>query len=106
MICVFLIFFIGTNLTFIPLHLAGIQGIPRKIIDYPDQFTFFHILGSIGSLITFLGLLVFNFILLERVIIFRSISGNFYNFRRPSYSLRVSPIPDSFSEEVLNSTLH
>nr|QXT44849.1 cytochrome c oxidase subunit 1 [Crassicauda sp. Ningbo-2019] len=106
MMSVFFLFFVGTNLTFMPLHLAGMQGMPRKIMDYPDQYSFFQFLSSIGSYITFIGLLIFNFMLFECVYTLRSLSSSYYNFNSVCYSLNIPPMPDSFSEESLNSSLH
>ncbi|VDK51644.1 unnamed protein product, partial [Gongylonema pulchrum] len=61
-IAVFFCFFIGTNLTFFPIHLAGIQGIPRKILDYPDSYS---VISSIGSVVSFIGFILFNYLLVE-----------------------------------------
>ncbi len=51
--------FIGVNLTFFPMHLLGMGGMPRRIPDYPDAFERLNMISSLGSNITFIGTLVF-----------------------------------------------
>jgi cytochrome c oxidase subunit 1 len=61
----FWIFFIGTNVLFFPQHFLGLQGMPRRIIDYPDAFAFWNKVSSLGYVIMATSMVVFILVLLE-----------------------------------------
>jgi cytochrome c oxidase subunit I len=46
----FVLMFVGFNLTFFPMHMLGIQGMPRRIADYADpSWTGWNLLATVGG---------------------------------------------------------
>jgi len=51
--------FIFFNITFAPMHLIGVQGMPRRVYDYADQFATWNMIISIASFALGLSSLIF-----------------------------------------------
>jgi cytochrome c oxidase subunit 1 len=95
----FFLIFVGVNLTFIPQHFLGLNGIPRRYRDYPDFHLSWNILSSFGSLVRLLSLFLLVFLLLEsflskRVVLFR-------NRKEIEWFLAYPPKAHTYEQEVL-----
>ena len=54
--------FISVNFVFFPQHFLGLQGMPRRYIDYPAEFAGWNFVSSLGSYGSGLGVLVFLYV--------------------------------------------
>jgi cytochrome c oxidase subunit 1 len=61
------VFFIGVNLTFMPMHFLGLAGMPRRIPDYPDAFIGWNMVASFGSVISLFSAFLFLYILFDQL---------------------------------------
>jgi len=50
--------FVGFNLLYFPLFIAGYEGMPRRYADYVPEFTIYHRLSTIGSWVLIAGVLL------------------------------------------------
>jgi cytochrome c oxidase subunit 1 len=58
-------FFISVNLTFFPMHFLGLAGMPRRIPDYPDAFTGWNQVCSVGAFASFFATMLFFYIVYD-----------------------------------------
>lgn len=55
----FWLMFIGSNVLFFPQHFLGLQGMPRRYVDYAEGFATWHWWSSVGYAITLAATLAF-----------------------------------------------
>jgi heme/copper-type cytochrome/quinol oxidase subunit 1 len=62
--------FVGVNLCFFPMHFLGLAGMPRRIPDYPDSYSQWNTIATLGSFITMMSTLFFVYV------VFATLSSN------------------------------
>nr|AAS77035.1 cytochrome oxidase subunit I [Aleurochiton aceris] len=69
----FYIMFLGVNLTFFPQHFLGLSGMPRRYSDYGDCYMLWNKVSSIGSLLSFISILGFLYVVVDSFILARPV---------------------------------
>ena len=72
----FWLMFVGVNVVFFPQHFLGLQGMPRRYVDYPEAFAFWNLVSSYGYVITVVGVAVFFLVLIEAAVRRRKAEAN------------------------------
>lgn len=95
--------FFGVNLTFFPQHFLGLNGIPRRYSDYPDSFTFWNVISSLGSIISTISTILFIYILWEGI----TSNRNIIQSQRTTSSIEwmnLSPTPNHTFNQTISIT--
>ncbi len=95
----FILTFIGTNLTFLPMHELGLKGMPRRVAMYDPQFQSINILCTIGAFVLGISILPF---LINAIWSWRNgpkASGNPWNAKTLEWTTDSPPIIENW--EVL-----
>ena len=74
----FWLFFVGVNLVFFPQHFLGMQGMPRRYVDYPVEFSMFNAISTYGAYVTLAGVIAFFVMLAEAFFVRRPAEANYW----------------------------
>jgi cytochrome c oxidase subunit I len=96
----FWLMLIGFNLTFFPMHILGLDGMPRRIYQYPGNmgWDFWNMVETIGSFVIALSILVFiiNVVVSSRRP--RTAGNDPWDARTLEWSIPSPPPPYNFEE--------
>jgi cytochrome c oxidase subunit I+III len=105
---VFALLFIGINLTFFPLHLTGLIGMPRRVYTYPEGlgWDFLNLLSSAGAFVAAAGVALFLLDVARRYrMTFSDEAGNIWHAGTlewlPSHTYNTRSMPFVTSREPL-----
>jgi heme/copper-type cytochrome/quinol oxidase subunit 1 len=65
---------IGMNVTFFPMHILGLEGMPRRVADYPASetgWTLLNVIITAGSIVLAISILVFAWNLVSSIFLRR-----------------------------------
>jgi cytochrome c oxidase subunit 1 len=97
----FWLMFVGVNLTFLPQHFLGLQGMPRRIPDYPDAYAGWHAVSSYGAYISAIGAVFFVWVVIHGLVWGRRAEANYWGEGATTLEWTVaSPPPFHTFEEL------
>jgi cytochrome c oxidase subunit 1 len=70
--------FIGVNLLFFPQHFLGLQGMPRRIPDYPDAFEGWNTISSYGAYTAGAATVFFMVVAVYTIFFGRKVEANYW----------------------------
>ncbi|WP_340314647.1 cytochrome c oxidase subunit I [Rhizorhabdus argentea] len=74
----FWLFFVGVNVLFFPMHFLGLDGMPRRIPDYPDAFAKWNALASHGYEIMAFSMIFFFINIFWSMFAGKKAEGNYW----------------------------
>jgi cytochrome c oxidase subunit I len=93
--------FIGVNLTFFPMHFLGLQGMPRRIPDYPEAFHGWNTIASYGAFMSYGSTIFFVFIALYTILWGKKVGANYWGKGATTLEWTVSSPPPFHTFETL-----
>ncbi|MES2988389.1 MAG: cytochrome c oxidase subunit I [Pseudomonadota bacterium] len=72
----FWVFFIGVNVMFFPMHFLGLQGMPRRVPDYPNNLAHWNQIATYGYMIMAASMLIFFWNVIQSLLAGKKAEGN------------------------------
>nr|ALE33695.1 cytochrome c oxidase subunit I [Acanthosaura lepidogaster] len=89
--------FSGVNITFFPQHMLGLAGMPRRYSDFPEAYSVWNSISSIGSTISLLGALMLMMIIWEALTMKRKLPLTQGDMKTQEWALGYPPKHHTFN---------
>ncbi|TCM13027.1 cytochrome c oxidase subunit I+III [Novosphingobium sp. PhB165] len=95
----FWLIFVGFNMTFFLMHLAGLLGMPRRIYTYPavENWTWLNLLSSLGGFIMTIGFALVVIDLIAQVRYGRRVRRDPWKAATLEWAMPIPPSPYAFA---------
>ena len=97
----FWIFFVGVNVLFFPMHFLGLQGMPRRIPDYPSEFAEYNALATHGYEIMAASMVIFFINVFWSLFAGKKAEGNYWGEGATTLEWTLSSPPPYHQFETL-----
>jgi len=97
----FWVFFIGVNLVFFPQHFLGLDGMPRRIPDYPAAFEMWNSVSTTGYYITMVSVAIWLLNVAYAYLAGRKAPGNYWGEGATTLEWTLSSPPPFHQYETL-----
>ena len=104
----FWIMFIGFNLAFFPMHIVGLEGMPRRVFTYPAELGVggWNLVITIGAFLFAFGLLIFFYNALRSLVVGESAGPNPWDAPTLEWSTSSPPPPQNFDVIPIIASRH
>jgi cytochrome c oxidase subunit 1 len=97
----FWVFFVGVNILFFPMHFLGLDGMPRRIPDYPDAYVHYNQLATTGYMIMAAGVAIFFVNVFWSLFAGKKVGGNYWGEGATTLEWTLSSPPPYHQFETL-----
>nr|YP_010222668.1 cytochrome c oxidase subunit I [Urolabida histrionica]UCC46131.1 cytochrome c oxidase subunit I [Urolabida histrionica] len=94
----FMLMFLGVNITFFPQHFLGLSGMPRRYSDYPDSYTGWNMLSSMGSFMSIMSIMMLIVIMWESMVSKRKAMMKYNMSSSMEWYQKTPPAEHSYNE--------
>ncbi|PWU67519.1 cytochrome c oxidase subunit I [Gracilibacillus dipsosauri] len=103
----FWLFIIGFHLTFLPMHFAGLNGMPRRVFTYTkeDGVFFFNSLSTIGAFVMGIGMLFFAWNVYKTYRSKQQVENDCWDGRTLEWAVSSPPKEDDFNTAPIVDSL-